>query len=118
MPSNPVVLTITGLSSSSGFPMWMPDYGVRPFNIGIGVVVSSTAASLTYNVEHSFDYQGNLSSDFNGFISSAATWFVNTGISSAGGNANGNYAFPVSAIRLNVTTGSSLQTINATFMQG
>src|SRR5215472_1082822 len=100
MPSLPAVLIVTGLSSTAGTPVWYPDYYVRPFNIGIGVSVNST--NVSYNVEHTFDYSGHLSSDFNGFVSSLATWMANTGIASATSASNGNYAFPVSAIRLNV----------------
>lgn len=118
MPSNPVVLTVVGLSSTAGTPTWFPDQigGFSPFNIGIGTVVTSTGTQ-TYNIEHTFDYQGNLSSNFNGFISSAATWYQNTGITAATSNANGNYAFPVSAIRLNVTAGSSQGTVTAKLIQ-
>jgi hypothetical protein len=118
MPSNPVVLTVTGLSSSAGTPTWFPDTigGFSPFNIGIGTVVNSTGTQ-TYNIEHTFDYFGNLSSGFNGFLSSLATWYANTGISAATSNANGNYAFPVTAIRLNVTAGASQGTVTAKLVQ-
>lgn len=116
MPSNPVKLTVTGLSSgaatyAAGYPTWMPDISVRPFNIGIGAIVNSS--NVTYNVEHSFDYLGQFSSNFNGWVSSAATWFPNSGITAAASNANGNYAFPVSAIRINVTAGSSTGMVTA-----
>lgn len=130
MPSNPARLTITGYSStlnaaavSNTYPIWFPDTSVRPFNISVGVVASSTAT--TYSVQHSFDYQGHLSSDFNGFeprssVAGGATWFDNTGISGVTGNSNGNYAFPVSAIRLNVSAGivgSSATVITAVLTQ-
>jgi hypothetical protein len=116
MPSSPAVLTVTGLSSSSGFPTWYPDYDVRPFNIGIICEVNSTGTQ-TYNIEHSQDYFGNYSSNFNGFISTAATWLQNTGITAATSNAAGNYAYPVTAIRLNVLTGSSIGTVVARLVQ-
>jgi hypothetical protein len=112
MPSNRVVLTLTGLSSSSGYPLWVPDTAVRPFNIGFGVVFSSTATSNVINVEHSFDYSGS-----SAFISSNATWFQNSTASGATSNVVGNYAFPVAAIRLNSTAGSSTTTVTATFLQ-
>jgi hypothetical protein len=115
MPSAPALLTTTGLSSTFGFPMWMPDTDVRPFNIGILVTVNSTAA--TYNVEHTMDYDGHYSSNFNGFTSSGATWFQNSGINAATSNTQGNYAYPVTAIRLNVTGGSSSGTVTAKFTQ-
>lgn len=116
MPSNPAKITITGLSSTFGYPVWMPDiYAPPPFNIGIGVVVNSTG--ITYNVEHSFDYLGAFSSNFVGWVSSAATWFVNGGISSQSTNAQGNYDFSVTAIRLNVTAGSSTGMATMTLIQ-
>jgi hypothetical protein len=111
MPSNPAVLTVTGPSSAAasyaaGYPQWFPDTDVRPFNIGIGVELTSSAVGLSVNVEHSFDYLGAFSSNFNGWISSAATWYPNTGLNAVSSNQNGNYAFPVSAIRLNVLAGT------------
>ena len=117
MPSNPVVLSCTGPSTNTGYPMWMPDTNMRPFAIGIGCVVNSTGVS--YQIEHTFDYNGNLSSDFTGWKSSLATWFPNTGITAQSSNSNGNYAFPVSAIRLNVISGSTLvgNSVTATLIQ-
>jgi hypothetical protein len=109
MPSIAFRTILTGLSSSSGFPTWFPDTAVRPFSVGIGCVVNSSAA--TYNVEHSFDYTGS-----SAFISSNATWF-SSAISAATSNAFGSYAFPISALRLNVTAGSSTGTVSATFIQ-
>ena len=117
MPSNPAVLSVTGLSSTSGYGgIWFPDTDVRPFNISIGTVVNSTGTQ-TYSVEHTFGYLGAFSSNFNGWVSSAATWYANTGIVSATTNANGNYAFPVSAIRLNVISGSSQGSVSCILTQ-
>lgn len=110
MPSNPYRITITGLSSTGGYGFYAPDYAVRPFNIGIGTVVNST--TVTFSVEHTFDYTGSST-----FISSNATWFPNSGITGKSTNTDGNYAYPVSAIRLNVTAGSSTGTVTATFIQ-
>jgi hypothetical protein len=111
MPSERYVTTTTGLSSTFGWPIYVPDCMVRPFNIGIGCVVSSTGTQ-TYNVEHSFDYTGSST-----FISSNATWFANSALNAQSSNANGNYASPVSVIRLNVTNGSSLGAVTMTIMQ-
>jgi len=116
MPSTPVLLTVTGLSSTSGYPLWFPDTDIRPFNVGIGTVVNSTGTQ-TYSVEHTFDYNGTISSNFTGWVSSAATWYANTGIVSATSNANGNYAFPVSCVRLNVISGSSQGSVTARLIQ-
>ena len=111
MPSVPFRVTQTGVSTTTGFTsILFPDYFVRPFSIGIGCVVNSTAA--VYSVQHSFDYTGSST-----FISSNATWFTNTTISSVSTSQDGNYAFPVSAIRLNVTAGSSIGTVSMTAIQ-
>lgn len=105
--------TVTGLSSSAGsFPIYVPDIMQNPFAIGIGCVMNSTSAITAYNVEHTFDYTGSSI-----FISSNATWFINSTISQASSNLTGNYAFPVSAIRPNVTAGSSIGTLTVTLIQ-
>jgi hypothetical protein len=109
MPSIPFRATVTGLSSTNGTPVWFPDTAVRPFSVGIGCVVNSSA--VTYNIEHSFDYTGSST-----FISSAATWF-SSAISAATSNTFGSYGFPVSALRLNVTAGSSTGTVSVTAIQ-
>lgn len=107
--------TVTGLSSTFGLGsslVFYPDVTQTPFAIGIGCVCNSTSAITAYNVEHSFDYTGSSI-----FISSNATWFQNSTISQASSNLTGNYAFPVSAIRLNVTAGSSSATVTMTALQ-
>jgi len=124
MPANIFRATVTGLSSnanngaqtnSSGYPTYYPDIYVTPFSIGIGVTVNSTG--VTWNIEHTFDYLGNLSSNFVGFLASAATWFQHSTLSNQSSNGNGNYAFGVTGIRLNVTAGSSTGTTTMTLVQ-
>jgi hypothetical protein len=105
-------LLVTGLSSTFGFPLCVPDVMLTPFNVGIGCVMNSTSAITSYNVEHTFDYTGSST-----FISSNATWFLNSTISAASSNLSGNYAFPVAAIRPNVTAGSSTGTLTVTLIQ-
>lgn len=103
MPSMPWQTTVTGCSSTAGYnssQVYIPDWAVRPFNIGIGTIVNSS--NVSFQVEHTWDYTGSST-----FISSNATWFPNTGITTKSTNTDGNYAYPVSAIRLNVLTGSS-----------
>lgn len=125
MPNGYKVISVYGLSTTTGYGggvvalasafsnnssnfIWNPDAAIRPFNIGIGCVSSGN----TYNIEHSFDYTGS-----SAFTSSNATWFQNSTISGATGNLTGNYAFPVAAIRLNVTAGSSTGLVTATLIQ-
>src|SRR5262249_566033 len=105
--------TVTGLSSTFGLGsslVFYPDVTRTPFNIGIGCVVNSS--NITYNVEHTFDFTGS-----SAFISSNATWFQNSTISAASSNLTGNYAFPVSGIRPNVTAGSSTGMLTFTAIQ-
>ena len=112
MPTLPFRIQQTGVSTTAGFAATLfPDYAVRPFNIGIGVKTTSTSV---FSVQHTFDYTGS-----SAFISSNAAWFTNTGISSAVGpiNVDGNYAYPVSAIRLNVTAGATNGVVTLTAIQ-
>ena len=101
MPSILWQKTLIGLSSTDGFPIWFPDTDIRPF----AVTVATYSASNTYNVEHTLDYTGS-----SAFISSNATWFQNSTQSGVVANVISNYAFPVTAIRLNVTAGSTTNT--------
>jgi archaellum component FlaF (FlaF/FlaG flagellin family) len=68
-----------------------------PFNIGFGVVVTGT---VNYTVQHTFD-DVNLTT----FNPSTAVWFDHPTIAGLAVNADGNYAFPVTAIRLLVNSG-------------
>lgn len=111
MPSKRFVVTQTGVSSDAGFgSIYVPDYMIRPVAISVGCVVNST--NVAYTVEHSFDYTGSSK-----FISSNATWFPNSGITAQTTNKDANYAYPVSAIRLNSTGGSTSGTVTMTLIQ-
>lgn len=97
----PAILARTGVGQSG---LWCPDFFQNPFNIGIGCVIAG--GPPTYNIEHTFD-------DPN--VVGSPVWFVNSGINGAVANANGNYQFPVRAIRINITGGSG--TVTATLIQ-
>ena len=97
------------LSSTAGFPTWFRDTTIRPFSASVAAVVNSSA--ISYNVEASLDFSGSSS-----FISSAATWF-SSGLSASTSNALASFGFPVSALRLNVVSGSSTGTVTASFVQ-
>lgn len=86
------VRPVTGIGTSRAV---IPDVYLNPFNIGIGCVVTGVA---TYTVEHSFDYIDD--------NTTPVTWFANSTITAQTGNKDGNYAYPVRAIRLNVTAGT------------
>ena len=95
---SPITVTV----SAAGSSRWVPvDYKQTPFNIGMGVKLSA-GANLTYTVEHTFDDIQDSS------VTPVA--FPNSGLTARTANDDGNYAFPVKAIRLTVdayTTGSA-----------
>ena len=90
----PIRVTVGSATSSAPIPL---DTYRGPFNVGIGVVLSS-GADLTYTVEHTFD---NVFAP--GFDPATATWFPTTGLSARTASMDGNYAFPVVATRLRVS---------------
>lgn len=101
----PVVVTVDSLGASD----WLPvDYKQVPFNVGMGAVLSAGAA-LTYTVEHTFD---NIQDS-----AIVPTAFPNSGLNSQTANGCGNYAAPVRAVRLNVTSHTSGD-VTLTILQG
>ena len=86
----------TGTGSSSALVM---NTNQTPFNVGFGVVVSGT---VNYTVQHTFD------SPAVGFT----TWFSHPTIASLAVNADGNYAFPVTGIKVLVNSGDGSATMN------
>jgi hypothetical protein len=94
----PINQTATAAGPLAPIPM---DHYRDPFNVGLAVVLSP-GASLTYTVEHTFDdvYAP-------GFNPALATWFPNTTLTGQTTSKDGNYAFPVTALRLNVTAFTS-----------
>jgi len=96
----PITISKTGSGSTAPVPMLL---FVTPFNVGMGVVVSGT---VNYTVQHTFD---NIFAA--GYDGSMGNWFNHSTLASQSGNADGNYAFPVTAIRLTVNSGSGTATI-------
>jgi hypothetical protein len=72
---------------------------ISPFNVGFGVTVSGNA---TYTVQHTFDDPGV------GFT----TWFSHPTIASKTDAQDGNYAFPVTGIKLLVSSGNGTATMS------
>jgi hypothetical protein len=85
----------TAAGSTTPFVM---NTNATPFNVGFGVVVSGT---VNYTVQHTFDDPSV------GFT----TWFPHPTIASQAANADGNYAFPVTGIRLTVNSGGGTATL-------
>jgi hypothetical protein len=98
----PVTLTQTGTGSSRPFQC---SYWAVPANLGFGCVI--TSGSATYSVEHTFD---NIQDP-----SITPTWFPHPTVAGLQANADGNYAFPVTAVRLTVSAGSG--TVALTIVQ-
>ena len=86
----------TGTGSSTALVM---NTNCTPFNVGFGVVVSGT---VNYTIQHTFDDPSV------GFT----TWFPHPTIASQSANADGNYAFPVTGIRLTVNSGGGTAAFN------
>jgi hypothetical protein len=90
--------------SAAGTSAWIPlDYKQNPFNVGLGLVISGTN---TTDVEHTFD------DIFDSSVTPTA--FKHSTLVGKTANADGNYAFPIRAVRLNVTaytSGSATLTI-------
>jgi len=78
---------------------------ISPFNVGFGVVVSGT---VTYTVQHTFDNVQTVASP---------TWFSHPTIAGKTDNQDGNYAFPVAAIKLLVTASTGAYTATMTMIQ-
>jgi len=86
----------TGVGSSDALVM---NTNISPFNVGFGVVVTGT---VTYSVQHTFDDPAT------GFT----TWFSHPTVAAETANADGNYAFPVTGVKVLVTAGDGTATMN------
>lgn len=85
----------TGTGSSSALVM---NTNISPFNVGFGVEVTGT---VNYTVQHTFDDPAV------GF----STWFSHPTVASETANADGNYAFPVTGVKVLVNSGSGTATL-------
>lgn len=85
----------TGAGSTTPFVM---NTNCTPFNVGFGVLVTGT---VDYTVQHTFDDPAV------GFT----TWFPHPTIAAQSTNKDGNYAFPVTGIRLTVNSGGGTATL-------
>lgn len=95
-----IVLTQTGAGATAVSPM---NLNTSPFNVGFAVTISGT---VNYTVQHTFD--DVFSSTYDPLT---ATWFSHPTIAGQAANADGNYAFPVTGIRLLVNSGGGTATL-------
>ena len=83
---------VSGSAGSNG--SWVPlDHYQNPFSVGFAVRVNG-AGDITYSVQHTFD---------NVLSSAAVGVFDHPEVSGRTASMEGNYAFPVRAVRLRVT---------------
>jgi hypothetical protein len=85
----------TGTGSTSALVM---NTNISPFNVGFGVLVTGT---VDYTIQHTFDDPAI------GFT----TWFPHPTVATESTNQDGNYAFPVTGIRLTVNSGGGTATL-------
>ena len=108
----PIRVTLGSQVASAVIPM---DTYQNPFHAGLGVVLSA-GASLTYTVQHTFDDVQSES-----FNPATATWFPHATLAAKTASSDGNYAFPITALRLNVTVwagGTATMTVVQAGMPG
>jgi len=86
----------TGTGSSSALVM---NTNQTPFNVGFGIVATGT---INYTIQHSFD------DPTVGFT----TWYSHPTIASKTDNQDGNYAFPVTGIKILVNSGTGTATMS------
>ena len=86
----------TGTGSS---PALVMNTNISPFNVGFGVIATGT---VTYTVQHTFDDPAV------GF----SVWYSHPTIAAKSDNQDGNYAFPVTGIKVLVTAGEGTATMN------
>lgn len=86
----------TGVGSSTAIVM---NTNVSPFNVGFGVIAAGT---VTYTIQHTFDDPAV------GF----SVWYPHPTIAAKTDNQDGNYAFPVTGIKVLVTAGTGSATLN------
>jgi len=98
----PQVIQQTGTGSTAWIPL---DYKQNPFNVGFGIVVSGTT---NYTIEHTFD------DVFNSTVTPVA--FPHSTTAAQTTNKDGNYAFPIRAVRVTVNSGTGSATL--TLLQG
>lgn len=89
------IVSKTGTGSSDAIVV---NTNTNPCNIGFGVLVTGT---VDYTVQHTFDDPAT------GF----STWFAHPTIAAKTANADGNYAFPVTGIKVLVNSGSGTATL-------
>ena len=90
-------------SGNSHSSVWKTDLHLTPFNIGFGCVVDTTAK---FTVQHTFETD----------VSAGTKFFPHEFVVQASADIDGNYAFPVTGIRLEVSAANT-GGVTGTFIQ-
>lgn len=102
----PIRVTVSGVAASA--PIAISNYSA-PCNVALGIKISATA---TYTVQFTFDdiFAAN-------FVAGSAVWYNSndSAVVAATTNQMSNVAFPVVAVRINVT--ASTGTVTMTVIQ-
>lgn len=85
------IVTQDGVGSSTPIVM---NTNTTPFNVGFGIIKTGT---VDYTIQHTFDDPAV------GF----SNWFNHPTVAAKIANADGNYAFPVTAIRITNNAGTT-----------
>jgi hypothetical protein len=94
-------MRVTAAAAGATSPFILNQAGPSPFNVGIGCAISA-GASLIYSVEYTFD--DVFAPNYN---PATGVWTALTAITAATTTKDGNIAYPVMAVRLNVTSYTS-----------
>lgn len=82
--------------------VWVPDYHIAPFTVGVQVVVTGT---VTFNLEYSIDDESGTQTN----------WFVLTNWSALTASTAGLLEIPCRGVRVNITAGTG--SVVVTFCQ-
>jgi hypothetical protein len=99
----PVRQSFSAGGAEIGDPIPIDQY-LNPTNIGLSVDLDATA---TYTVEHTFDDVFD-----EAFNPATAVWFPHPTLVGQSANADGNYAFPPTACRLNIAANTGVVNFN------
>jgi len=105
----PVQITVLGTANST--PIFLDNFQ-NPFQVSIACVLNANNA--TFTVQHCFDRTTAYLPTWDG--STNVTWFNQATIVNATGNISSNYAFPVVAVRLNVSSAQNATTSVTMFL--